>query len=70
VANKEVAGYGTWKRVWKMEDDAPAETRRRRAEEERGWRVSNKWLTIITTPLPVFIKVFISKGLSSLERTL
>jgi hypothetical protein len=30
------------------------ETVEKGAEEEMRWLVSNKWLTIITTPLPVF----------------
>jgi hypothetical protein len=37
--------------------------RRRRADEEAGWLVSNNWLTIVTTPSPVFQKSLISKGL-------
>jgi hypothetical protein len=48
--------YGEWK------GESGTETRRRRAEEEREWLVSNKWLTIITTPSPVFLKVLISGG--------
>jgi hypothetical protein len=45
-----------------MEDGSTTETWRRKAEEEMGWLVSNKWLTIITTPSPVFLKVLISGG--------
>src|SRR5260221_10371268 len=45
-----------------MEDGSHTETQRRTAEEERGWRVSNKWSTIMRTPLPVFSKVVIAKG--------
>src|SRR5882724_1640282 len=33
-----------------------------RSEGRKGWLVSNKWLTIITTPCPVFLKVVIPKG--------
>jgi hypothetical protein len=70
VANKGDRGYQTWKCVRKrgckdvmmyggrekkgMEDESATEPPRRRAKEERGWLVSNKWLTIITTPFPVF----------------
>ena len=68
VANKGVAGYGTWKSVRRMEDESTTETERRRAEEERGWLVSNKWLTIVTTPLPCFSKVIDSKGTLSCFR--
>jgi hypothetical protein len=39
--------YGEWKR---------GRPQRLRAEEEMGWLASNKWLTIITTPPPVFQK--------------
>jgi hypothetical protein len=42
--------------------DRPQRRPKCRAAESRGWLVSNKWLTIITTPLPVFSKVVISKG--------
>jgi hypothetical protein len=56
VASKELAGYGTWKCGRRMEDGSATGIRRRRAEEERGWLVSNKWLTIIATPL-FFISV-------------
>jgi hypothetical protein len=33
-----------------------------RREEETGWLVSNKWLTITTTPSPLFSKVLIPNG--------
>src|SRR5258708_38820376 len=33
-----------------------------RSGRRKGWLVSNKWLTIITTPSLVFLKVVISKG--------
>jgi hypothetical protein len=56
MANKGVAAYGTWKCVRRMEEASAVKARRHRAEEERGWLVSNKWLTIITTPPPVFQK--------------
>jgi len=36
--------YGEWEIGWR------AEARKRRAEEERKWFVSNKWLTITTIP--------------------
>jgi hypothetical protein len=51
--------YGEWKRGWPQRDRG-AELRKK--EEERGWLASNTWLTIITHPLPVFLKVFIPKG--------
>jgi len=54
VASKGLTGYGTWKCVRRMEEGLAAETHKRRAEEERGWLVSNKWLTIITHPSPCF----------------
>jgi hypothetical protein len=44
-----------------MEEGSATKTQRRRAEEERGWLVSNKWLTIVTTPSPGFSKVLIAK---------
>src|SRR5712691_2907466 len=53
-----------------MEDGATTETQRHRAAEEGGWLVSNTWLTIITTPPPVFCKCSFQRVLSSLEATL
>jgi hypothetical protein len=44
-----------------MEEGLGAETQKRRTEEEKGWLVCNKWLTIITTPPLFFISVH-SKG--------
>src|SRR6267154_3632285 len=38
-----------------MEEGLGAETQKRRTEEEKGWLVCNKWLTIITTPPLFFI---------------
>jgi hypothetical protein len=62
VANKGVAAYRTWKCVRRMEEGSATEPQGRRVEEERGWLVSNKWLTIVTTPSPFFSKVLISNG--------
>ena len=61
-ASKRLTGYGTWKCVRRMEDGSATEPQGRRAEEEMGWLVSNNWLTMMATPLPVFLKVFIPKG--------
>jgi len=55
VANKGVAGYGTWKCVRRMEDGSATEARRPGGEEEGGSLVSNAWLTIIATPPPCFL---------------
>ena len=56
VASKGLTGYGTWKCVRRMEEGSAAEPWKRRAEKEMGWLVSNNWLTIVTTPSPVFQK--------------
>ena len=70
VAGKGLTGYGTWKCVRRMEEVSATESQRHRAGEEMEWLVSNKWLTIITTPPPVFQKCSFQRALSSLERTL
>ena len=56
VTSKGLTGYGTWKCVRRMEEGLGTEPQRHRAEEEMEWLVCNKWLTIITTPPPVFHK--------------
>jgi hypothetical protein len=48
--------------VLRTGDGSATKTQRHRAEVEMGWLVSNNWLTIMATALPVFIKVFIPKG--------
>jgi len=51
-----------------LEEGSATEPQRHIAKEELEWLVSNKWLTIITTPPLSFISV--QRVLSSLERTL
>jgi len=50
-----------------MEEGANTEIQGRGPEKERGWLVANKWLTIVTTPSPVFLKVVIPKGFKFLR---
>ena len=70
VANTGLTGYGTWKCVRKMEDEAATEERRHRAGKKGRWLFSDSWedrggvrrsARRTGTPLPHFSKVVILK---------